>query len=65
MTTFILVHGGWHGGWCWKRVATRLRRSGHEVFTPTLTGLGERAHLLHEMVDMPQELAQILIDAGQ
>jgi hypothetical protein len=40
MATFVLVHGAWHGGWCWKRVATLLRQSGHEVFTPTLTGLG-------------------------
>lgn len=42
----VLVHGAWHGGWCWRRVAQRLRASGHEVFTPTLTGLGERSHLL-------------------
>ena len=44
--TFVLVHGAWHGGWCWQRVADRLRRDGHAVFTPTLTGLGERSHLL-------------------
>ena len=44
--TFVLVHGAWHGGWCWRRVADRLRRDGHAVFTPTLTGLGERSHLL-------------------
>ncbi|WP_205347142.1 alpha/beta fold hydrolase [Pseudonocardia broussonetiae] len=46
MTTFVLVHGAYHGGWCWRRVADLLRRQGHTVFTPTLTGLGERAHLL-------------------
>ncbi len=45
MTTFVLVHGAWHGGWCWKRVTPLLRAAGHDVFTPTLTGLGERAHL--------------------
>ncbi|NYT44920.1 alpha/beta fold hydrolase [Pollutimonas thiosulfatoxidans] len=44
--TFVLVHGAWHGGWCWSRVAARLRNKGHEVYTPTLTGLGERSHLL-------------------
>jgi pimeloyl-ACP methyl ester carboxylesterase len=43
---FVLVHGAWHGGWCWRRVAGALRAAGHVVFTPTLTGLGERAHLL-------------------
>jgi len=46
MTTFVLVHGAWHGGWCWQRVAWLLRVAGHDVYTPTLTGLGERAHLL-------------------
>ncbi|MEO3805298.1 alpha/beta hydrolase family protein [Nonomuraea sp. B1E8] len=45
MTTYVLVHGAWHGGWCWRGVAARLRAAGHEVHTPTLTGLGERAHL--------------------
>ncbi len=43
---FVLVHGAWHGGWCWRDVATQLRGRGHQVFTPTMTGLGERAHLL-------------------
>jgi dienelactone hydrolase len=41
---FVLVHGAWHGGWCWRRVADALRAAGNVVFTPTLTGLGERAH---------------------
>jgi pimeloyl-ACP methyl ester carboxylesterase len=44
--TFVLVHGTWHGGWCWSRVADRLRAQGHRVFTPTLTGCGERKHLI-------------------
>jgi pimeloyl-ACP methyl ester carboxylesterase len=44
--TFVLVHGAWHGGWCWRRVADILRSAGHAVFTPTMTGFGERAHLL-------------------
>ncbi len=43
---FVLVHGAWHGGWCWRHVAERLRAVGHAVYTPTMTGLGERAHLL-------------------
>jgi pimeloyl-ACP methyl ester carboxylesterase len=43
---YVLVHGAWHGGWCWGKVAERLRASGHRVFTPTLTGLGDRAHLI-------------------
>jgi pimeloyl-ACP methyl ester carboxylesterase len=43
--TFVLVHGGGHGGWCWKPVARLLRDRGHDVYTPTLTGFGERSHL--------------------
>jgi len=43
---YVLVHGACHGGWCWRRVVPLLRAAGHEVFTPTLTGFGERAHLL-------------------
>ena len=46
MTTFVLLHGAWHGGWCWRRLADILRARGHRVTTPTQTGLGERAHLL-------------------
>ncbi len=45
MTTFVLVHGGGHGGWCWQPCAAVLRARGHDVYTPTLTGFGERLHL--------------------
>ncbi|MFN8535365.1 MAG: alpha/beta hydrolase [Dehalococcoidia bacterium] len=44
MALFVLLHGSFHGGWCWARVRPRLRAAGHEVFTPTLTGIGDRAH---------------------
>lgn len=50
MATYVLVHGAWHGGWCWRRVARQLRAAGHDVYTPTLTGLGERRHLVTPMV---------------
>jgi pimeloyl-ACP methyl ester carboxylesterase len=60
MTTFVLVHGAWHGGWGWQRVADRLRARGHTVFTPTLTGLGERAHLLHPQVNLSLHIADVL-----
>jgi len=52
MANYVLVHGAWHGGWCWRAVAERLRAAGHQVYTPTLTGLGERAHLLREDVGL-------------
>jgi pimeloyl-ACP methyl ester carboxylesterase len=45
IATFVIVHGAWGGGWEWTPVARHLRARGHEVFTPTLTGVGERAHL--------------------
>jgi pimeloyl-ACP methyl ester carboxylesterase len=45
VTTFVLVHGGGHGGWCWKWTAAALRGAGHDAHTPTLTGFGERSHL--------------------
>jgi len=58
--TYVLIHGAWHGGWCWQRVADRLRTRGHAVFTPTLTGLGERAHLLHPDIDLSLHVADVL-----
>lgn len=50
--TFVLQHGAWHGGWCWLRVAERLRAMGHRVYTPTSTGLGERQHLLSRQITL-------------
>jgi len=65
MTTYILLHGAWHGGWCWGRVAPQLRASGHTVFTPTFTGVSDRAHLLSPAVDMSTHVEDVvrLIDA--
>jgi pimeloyl-ACP methyl ester carboxylesterase len=60
MTTFLLVHGAWHGGWSWKKLTPLLRGAGHEVFTPTLTGLGERAHLLSPAIDLHTHVQDIL-----
>lgn len=60
MATFVLVHGAGHGGWCWGRVAPRLRAADHEVLTPTLTGVGERAHLLAPDVDLETHIADVL-----
>ncbi len=48
----VLVHGAWHGGWCWQRLVPLLAAAGHRVFTPTLTGLGERAHLARPDIDL-------------
>lgn len=52
MGTFVLVHGGFHGGWCWRQVAARLRARGHGVYTPTQTGCGERSHLLSKSITL-------------
>jgi pimeloyl-ACP methyl ester carboxylesterase len=58
--SFVLVHGAWHGGWCWRRVADRLVAAGHSVFTPTLTGLGERSHLLRPGIDLDVHIADVV-----
>jgi pimeloyl-ACP methyl ester carboxylesterase len=60
MSTFVFVSGGWHGGWCWKRVSERLRARGHEVYSPTLTGLGERSHLLSPAIDLETHIADVM-----
>ena len=57
--TFVLVHGAWHGGWCWKKVTPLLRAAGHDVFAPTLTGLGERSHLLTRDVGLDTHITDI------
>jgi pimeloyl-ACP methyl ester carboxylesterase len=60
MASYVLVHGGGHGGWCYGRVAPLLRAAGHDVFTPTLTGLGERAHLLSAAVDLDLHVRDVV-----
>lgn len=58
--TFMLVHGGGHGGWCWKRVAEPLRAAGHTVYAPSLTGLADRSHLLNPNIDLDTQIADIV-----
>ncbi|MGE0681262.1 MAG: alpha/beta fold hydrolase [Candidatus Binatia bacterium] len=60
MATYVLVHGAWHGGWCWQRVAPLLRAAGHEVYTPTLTGLGERSHLVNANIDLNTHVQDVV-----
>jgi pimeloyl-ACP methyl ester carboxylesterase len=60
MTTFVLLHGGWHGGWCWRFVAPALRHAGHNVYTPTLTGLGEREHLARPEIDLKLHVQDVV-----
>jgi pimeloyl-ACP methyl ester carboxylesterase len=50
--TFVLVHGTWHGGWCWRRVADALQARGHKVYAPSLTALADRSHLLTKDVNL-------------
>jgi pimeloyl-ACP methyl ester carboxylesterase len=58
--TFVLVHGAWHGGWCWRRVSDLLEKKGHKVFAPTMTGLGERSHLMSKDVVLDTHIADIV-----
>ena len=60
MATFVLVHGAWHGACCWRRVARLLSQSGHEVFTPTLTGVGERSHLLTSEINLDTHILDVV-----
>ena len=61
MATFLICHGAWSGGWSWRKVRPLLRGAGHEVFTPTYTGLGERAHLAHAMIDLETHVQDVLM----
>ena len=60
MGTFVLVHGSWHGGWCWSKLTPLLRQAGHEVYTPTLIGMGERSHLLSPEVGLATHIRDIV-----
>jgi pimeloyl-ACP methyl ester carboxylesterase len=58
--TFVLVHGAWHGGWCWQRVIDRLTAQGHRVFAPTLTGVCERSHLNSPSVNLSTHISDVV-----
>jgi alpha-beta hydrolase superfamily lysophospholipase len=60
MATYVLIHGGGHGGWCYQSVARILRQAGHDVYAPTLTGLGERAHLLSPAIDLDFHINDVI-----
>jgi pimeloyl-ACP methyl ester carboxylesterase len=60
VASFVLIHGMWHGGWCWKKVTTLLRAAGHEAHAPTLTGLAERAHLRSDNIDLNTHVQEIV-----
>ena len=63
MTTYVLVHGAYQGGWIWKLVATQLRAAGHDVYAPTLDGCGERHHMARPGITVTtqaREIAQLL-----
>src|SRR6201999_2452090 len=59
MTDYVLVHGAWWGSWCWTRVRALLAAEGHRVFTPTLTGLADRSHLLSRDVSLDTHIADV------
>lgn len=60
MATYVLVHGAWDGGWAWRSVARELQAAGHEVFTPTLTGQGERVHLASPETDLETHILDVV-----
>ena len=60
MAVYVLVHGAWGGSWCWKRIRPVLQARGHQVFTPTLTGVGDRSHLLSRDVNLDTHIADVV-----
>jgi pimeloyl-ACP methyl ester carboxylesterase len=60
VATFVVAHGAWSAGWAWKKMRPLMRARGHEIFTPTYTGLGERAHLAHKDIDLDTHIADVL-----
>ncbi|MDE2605175.1 MAG: alpha/beta hydrolase [Burkholderiales bacterium] len=67
MADFVLVHGAWHGGWCWRQVVDALHAQGHRAFAPTLTGVGERVHLMSPAITLETHIADVanLIEAEE
>lgn len=67
MANFLLVHGAWHGGWCWRRVVDALHAQGHRAHAVTLTGLGERAHLMSSLITLETHITDVtgLIEAEE
>ena len=59
MANFVLVHGAWHGAWCWRRVVDALDAQGHRVHAVTLTGLGERVHLMSPLITLETHIADV------
>lgn len=60
MATFVLIHGMWHGGWCWEKVIALLQTAGHEVHAPTLSGLAERSHLRNDNIDLNTHVQEVV-----
>ncbi len=60
MANFVLVHGAWHGGWCWRDTARALRTAGHTVVAPTHTGVGERAHQSSEAITLETHIRDVV-----
>jgi pimeloyl-ACP methyl ester carboxylesterase len=58
--TFVLIHGAYHGGWCWKKVTDILERGGHKVYAPSLTGLADRSHLLSKDTSLDIHITDIV-----
>src|SRR3972149_8522111 len=60
MATVVLAHGAWSAAWAWKKVRPLMRAAGHEFFTPTYTGLGEREHLANPSNDLETHIEDVL-----
>jgi pimeloyl-ACP methyl ester carboxylesterase len=60
VSSFVLVHGAWHGAWCWRALERLLRRAGHETFAPTLTGVADRSHLMSAAINLDTHIDDVV-----
>jgi len=60
MANFVLVHGAWHGGWCWRHVVQALTAAGHRAHAVTLTGVGERVHLMSPAITLETHICDVI-----
>jgi len=60
MAIFLVAHGAWSGGWIWKKMRPLMAARGHQLYAPTMTGLGDRSHLAHRGIDLEAHIADVL-----
>ncbi len=60
MAVFVVAHGAWSAGWAWKKMRPLMHAAGHQLWTPTYTGVGERSHLAHPGIDLDTHISDVI-----